>query len=185
MKPRMVFAVLSFVFFAVLASAPSLVEAQATSTPSFSDSTDGLQKLVWAMIAAEKSGGAHAVAPFLQSLELPNASDWFIATFGPESGQTLAIFYDAWAAPRDSQITGDIARINALQMNDVAALSFTRPGDEGATGKDNYFLGLVKQAQPFYAVNFQSESGATMRWAYLCTWMERFAILARLPICAR
>lgn len=166
MKSRMVCAVLSLVFFAVLVSAPTVARAQAAPAQSFSNSTDGLQKLVWAMIAAEKSGGAQALAPFLQSLELPNANDWFTTTFGPESGQTLAVFYDAWSGPRDSQITGDIARCIAMQMNDVAALSFTRPGDAGATGKDNYFLGLVKQELSFYAVNFQAESGATMRWAY-------------------
>lgn len=165
MKPRMVFAILSFVFF-VFFGTPTPVQAQAAPAPSFSNSTDGLQKLVWAMIAAEKSGGAQALAPFLQSLELPNATDWFTTTFGPEGGQSLAIFYDAWSGARDSQITGDIARSVAMQMNEVAALSFTRPGDAGATGKDNYFLGLVKQEQPFYAVNFQAESGATMRWAY-------------------
>jgi TonB family protein len=32
--------------------------------------------------------------------------------------------------------------------------------------KDDYFLGLVKQQLTFYVVNFKSEDGATMRWAY-------------------
>ncbi|MFZ0639386.1 MAG: TonB family protein [Candidatus Acidiferrales bacterium] len=43
---------------------------------------------------------------------------------------------------------------------------FDHPGDPGATDKDDYFLGLVKQQLTFYVVNFKSEDGATMRWAY-------------------
>lgn len=167
MKPRMVLTFVSclFVIVAPIIARP-LPEPQAPAPSSYTNSTDGLQKLVWDMIAAEKSGGENALAPYLQSLALPDHAAWFSVIFGGDDGQQLAMFYDAWTDARNFQIAGDVARAVASQMSDVAALGFDRPGDPGTTDKDNYFLGLVKHPQTFYVVTFKSGDGSTMRWAY-------------------
>ena len=166
MKPRMVLAFLSCFFLLVLPVTTNCFPKQDTAAPPYPNSVDGLQKLVWDMIAAEKSGGQSALMAYLQSLALPTSATWFSAVFGEGNGQQLAMFYDAWSGARNFQIAGDLARAVALQMNDVAALALDHPGDTGATGKDDYFLGLVKQPHTFYIVTFKSENGATMRWAY-------------------
>ena len=140
--------------------------AQSDATSSYDNSTEGLQKLVWGMIAAQKQGGPQALAPFLRSLALPNDIAWFAGAFGGNDGRQFAAFYESWGNARDFQLAGDIDRAIAAQMTDIAAMSFTRVGDSGTTDKDNYFLGLLKQPQTLYAVNFKSENGLTMRWAY-------------------
>lgn len=164
MKPRMVLTFLLYVFVIAPITAKSLPEQDALRA--YTNSTDGLQKLVGDMMAAQRSGGYQALAPYLQSLALPDSASWFASVFGDANGPQLAMFYDAWSEARSFQISGDVIRAVASQMNDVAALSFEHPGDPGATGKDNYFLGLLKQTQTLYVVVFQSGSGSTMRWAY-------------------
>ncbi|MGB6876376.1 MAG: TonB family protein [Candidatus Acidiferrales bacterium] len=167
MKPRMVLTFVSCLLaIAVPIVGSSLPKPQAAAPSSYANSTDGLQKLVWDMVAAEKSNGEKALAPYLQSLTFSDSAAWFSAVFGESNGQQLAVYYDAWAGARNFQIAGDVARAIASQMTDVAALSFERGGDPGTTDKDDYFLGLVKQPQTFYVVNFKSEDGSTMRWAY-------------------
>lgn len=164
MKPRMVLTFVSCLFLMVSPMKAQPLPAQDAGP--YSNSTDGLQKLVWDMVAAEKSGGDKALVPYVQSLALPDSATWFSRVFGEGAGQQLAVFYDAWTEARNSQLGGDVGRAIALQMTDVAALSFARPGDTGTTDKDNYFLGLAKQPQTFYVVNFKSENGSAMRWAF-------------------
>ncbi len=165
MKPRIAFA-LTLSLLVVTSISPARPSEQSTNSSAYPNSTDGLQKLVWDMVAAQKSGGDGALAPYLQSLALPNSAAWFSEAFGQDNGSQLAVFYDAWTSARNFQIAGDLARAAASQMTDVAAMSFTRPGDLGAADKDNYFLGLLKQPQTLYVVNFSSTSGASLRWAY-------------------
>ena len=181
MKPRVILTFLScwFVIAAPIMARPR-PERQAGTPSSYANSTDGLQKLVWDMVATEKTGGQSALTAYLQSLTLPSSATWFSAVFGEGNGQQLAVFYDAWASERNFQIAGDLARAVALQMNDVAALALDHPGDMGATGKDDYFLGLVKQPQTLYVVVFKSENGATMRWAYFVYEAGAFRYLGPL-----
>lgn len=165
MKPRIAFALI-LSFLVVTSISAARLSEQSTNPSAYPNSTDGLQKLVWDMLTAQKNGGDGALAPYLQSLALPNSAAWFFAAFGQENGAQLAIFYDAWTSARNFQIAGDLARAAASQMTDIAAMSFMRPGESGATDKDSYFLGLLKEPQTLYVVNFSSAGGASMRWAY-------------------
>lgn len=164
MKPRMVLPLLLY-FFVIAApiTTKSLPHQDAAPYP---NSTDGLQKLVGGMLTAQRTGGYKALEPYLQSLALPDGASWFSNAFGDVNGPQLAVFYDAWSEARSFQISGDVSRAVASEMNEVTALSFEHPGDPGATGKDNYFLGLLKQPQTLYVVVFQSANGSNMRWAY-------------------
>jgi TonB family protein len=166
MRTRIAFALTLSVLIVTSISAAGPPSEQSTNLSAYPNSTDGLQKLVWDMLAAQKSGGDEALAPYLQSLAVPNSAAWFSTAFGQENGAQLAIFYDAWTSARNFQIAGDLARAAASQMTDITALIFDHPGDSGATDKDNYFLGLLKQSQTLYVVNFSSANGASMRWAY-------------------
>jgi len=160
--------VLTLLFCFSVIAAPIIAKslpAQDTVS-SYPNSTDGLQKLVGDMMTAQRTGGYKSLEPYLQSLALPDGASWFSSAFGDVNGPQLNMFYDAWSAARSFQISGDIARAVASEMNEVTALSFEHPGDRGATDKDNYFLGLLKQPQTLYVVVFQSANGANMRWAY-------------------
>lgn len=180
MTPRMVLTCLSCLLATALPINAKSLRAQTGSPPAYSNSTDGLEKLVWDMLAAEKSGGDQALGPYLSSLALPDSAAWFSTVFGEGSGQPLAVFYDAWTEARNFQLAGDVGRAMALKMNDVAAMSLERPGDPGTNERDNYFLGLVKHEQTFYVVNFKSETGATMRWAFFVYAQGAFRYLGPL-----
>ena len=67
--------------------AASLVVAQSAETrtaPFYPNSERGLELLMADMLALQKSGDAAALAPYLQSLILPNSEAWFTSTFGDE-----------------------------------------------------------------------------------------------------
>ena len=165
MKPRMVLTLL-FCFSVIATSITARALPEQDSLSSYPNSTDGLQKLVGDMMTAQRTGGYKALEPYLQSFVLPDGGSWFSNAFGEVDGSQLAVFYDAWSEARSFQISGDISRAVASEMNEVTALSFQHPGDPGATGKDNYFLGLLKQPQTFYVVVFQSANGSNTRWSY-------------------
>jgi protein TonB len=140
-----------------------------------------LHQLIADMLDAQRKGGPQALAPYLQALALPGSASWFSNTFGDENGRQFAIFYDAWASFRNSQLSGDLARALAEQMKQIEVLRFDNVSDPGTTEKDKYFL-LIRQApEPFYVVNFNSAGGATMRWSYFVFADGAFRYLGELP----
>jgi TonB family protein len=147
----------------------------------YSNSTNGLHQLIVDMLDAQGRGGPQALGPFLQSLVLPDSATWFSNTFGEANGRQFAIFYDAWASFRNSQLSGDLARALAAQMTQIEVLRFDNASDPGTTQKDKYFL-LIRQApEPLYVVNFRSASGASMRWSYFVYTDGAFRYLGELP----
>lgn len=156
-------------------------KVQTSASTPYPNSTDGLHQFVTDMLDAHRKGGPEAVSKYLPSLVLPDSSGWFQAVFGNESGGQLAVFYDAWADFRNSQLSGDLARAVAAQMTQIEVLRLEKPGEPGATEKDDYFLGLRQKPEPFYVVNFRSANGASMRWAYFVFADGAFRYLGELP----
>jgi hypothetical protein len=60
--------------------------------PTYSNSPDGLEALIEEMITLEKRGDTTGLAPYLQSLVLPNPETWFRSKFGDNNcgGEHLA-----------------------------------------------------------------------------------------------
>lgn len=58
--------------------------AAVPAIPSYSNSPDGLETLMKDMITLEKQGHTVALAPYFQSLVLPNPEEWFKSKFGDE-----------------------------------------------------------------------------------------------------
>jgi hypothetical protein len=50
--------------------------------PSYPDTAEGLERLMAEMISLQKRGDTVALAPYLQSLVLPDAEQWFTSNFG-------------------------------------------------------------------------------------------------------
>jgi hypothetical protein len=50
--------------------------------PSYPDSTDGLERMMGDMISLQRGGQSVALAPYLQSLVLPQPEAWFTSKFG-------------------------------------------------------------------------------------------------------
>lgn len=166
-------------FVAGLAGAEPSLRTAAGATTSYPNSVDGLRQLVSDMIAAQKSGGEQALAPYLQSLVLPNSASWFGSVFGDENGRQFAAFYDAWGSSRDFQLSGDLERVNAEAQVDV--LRFDKAGEPAATEKENYFLSLRQQPEPFYVVLFKSASRTSTRWGFFVYSDGAFRYVGALP----
>ena len=82
----------------VLAKQQSSPAAQQTPTivpaiPAYPNTPAGLEKLVKEMLNLEKRGDAAALAPYLQSLVLPDADAWFKSEYGDVLGFALASSY--------------------------------------------------------------------------------------------
>jgi len=65
--------------------------------PSYPDSSAGLEQLMKGMLGLEKHGDTTALAPYLQSLVLPNPDAWFKSIFGDTLGAQLALSYEPTA----------------------------------------------------------------------------------------
>ncbi|MGH9730513.1 MAG: energy transducer TonB [Candidatus Acidiferrales bacterium] len=79
-------------------TAPALQQTQTVAAiPAYPNTTAGLEKLMKDMLKLEKRGDASALAPYLQSLVLPNADVWFKSIFGDTVGAELAISYEPTA----------------------------------------------------------------------------------------
>ena len=65
--------------------------------PVYPDSAAGLDKLMKGMLELEKHGDTNALAPYLQSLVLPNPDAWFKSIFGDTVGAQLALSYEPTA----------------------------------------------------------------------------------------
>jgi TonB family protein len=157
------------------------LSSQAAEPAPYPNTTDGLHQLVMDMLDAQRTGGPEAASRYLPTLVLPENADWFSSTFGDQNGQQFAIFYDAWASFRNSQLSGDLARALAAQMTQIEVQRFDKPGDPRTAERDDYFLGLRQEPEPFYVVNFKSASGASMRWAYFVFAEDAFRYLGELP----
>lgn len=185
---KLAFILLFAAFFLLAASsavarprARTFNTAAALQAAPYPNTADGLHQLISDMLDAQQKGGYSAASKYLPPLVLPDSAAWFADNFGDEYGSQFAVFYVAWAGFRNSQISGDLARAVAAQMTQVEVLPFDKPGAPGTTEKDNYFLGLLQQPQPFYVVNFKSPGGATMRWAYFVFADDAFRYLGELP----
>jgi len=67
-----------------IASASGQTVADAPVVRQYPDTAAGLEELMSDMIALQKKGDTKTLAPYLQSLVLPNAERWFIAEFGDD-----------------------------------------------------------------------------------------------------
>jgi hypothetical protein len=52
--------------------------------PPYPNTVAGLEKLMSDMIALQKNGDRTTLAPYLQSLVLPDAEHWFVSEFGDD-----------------------------------------------------------------------------------------------------
>jgi hypothetical protein len=70
----------------------------ATPVPSYPNTSTGLEHLMADMLSLQKSGDSAGLAPYLQSLLLPDSERWFTARFGDalvaNSNQVQTIAWD-------------------------------------------------------------------------------------------
>lgn len=127
------------------------------------------------MLKLEKKGDAKDLAPYVQSLILPNPSAWFTATFGDEIGKELAAYYDRTSIDLPLSFPDMLAELESKHAGSPRAIRFTDSCNPNASDTEHPLLLRRTNAQPIYDVRFGSGwqyftmkyfaySGGAFRW---------------------
>ena len=145
-----------------LATAQGSVQAGAQSpqnaavTPSYPDSTAGLEHLVKDILKAQKAGDGAGAQKLVDSLLLPDYKNWYSAEFDEEVARTAIASYQASFA----SLTSDLARFFlAVQQNQssVWAVRFDDTCDDNA-GDHTFGILLARlHSVPLYELRFVKE----------------------------
>lgn len=150
-------------------SASSSINNSAPSIPVYPDSPDGLEHLMKDMLKLEKKGDAKDLAPYVQSLILPNPAAWFTATFGEKLGTAMASDYDRTRLDLPLAFPDTLSRIESRHLGKTQAIRFTDSCDLEATGSEYPVLLSRTQEQPLYDARFSSrtETATVSFFAYV------------------
>jgi len=130
------------------------ITSGATVIPSHSDSPGDLKKMFKEMLKLRKKGDTKELAPYVQSLILPNSDAWFRSTFGDAIGAALANDYDRTRAELPISFPDMLADLLAKHHTDPEAIRFTDSCNSHATEYEYPVLILRQNAQPLYDVRF-------------------------------
>ena len=148
----------------VLAKQQSSPVAQQTPTviaaiPTYPNTPAGLEKLMKEMLNLEKRGDAAALAPYLQSLVLPNADAWFKSVFGNKWGAKLARNYESANSDFSKTISKTLGLL-AKDDNDARFMIVSFDGSCGpqATQQEFTLLLFRRKKTPLYSVRYGLEA---------------------------
>ena len=153
---------------------PSLAQQTPASSvapliPVYPDSSAGLEKLMKDMLKLEKRGDTSALAPYLQSLFLPNPDTWFKSIFGDAAGAELALSYGPTARWLPQSMAATLKNLRQESLTDhFEVVDFNKPcaapsfmsiqgdSENKALGLPALkLLGFRKQHEPMYTVWFR------------------------------
>lgn len=140
-------------------SAPSAPQTPAATSvasgiPSYPDSPAGLQKLLKEMLKLEKNGDTKALAPYVQSLIVPNADAWFRSTFGDAIGTTLADAYEQTRIDLPLSFPNILGQLQSKHLTNPEAVRFSDSCNPNATETEYPLLLQRMNAQPIYDIRF-------------------------------
>jgi hypothetical protein len=146
---------------------PSAANA-ASAIPSYPDSPAGLEKLIKDMLKIQKDGDAKDLAPYVQSLILPNPDAWFRATFGDGIGKELADSYQRTSMELPLSFPDTLSQVQLKHMTKLAAIVFTDSCNPEATDTEYEVLKSRTHEQPLYVIRASSDTqvGTLQYFAY-------------------
>ncbi len=106
----------------------------------------------------KKNGGAEALAPYVQSLVLPNARAWFKATFGDQMGGQLADSYHRTRMNMPLAFLDVLNQTNSKHFGQPRAIVFTDSCNPDATAAEYQVLISRANEQPLYDIRLTSSS---------------------------
>jgi TonB family protein len=140
-----------------------------TAIPSYPDTPKGLEDLMNEMLKLEKKHDAKSLAPYVESLELPNASAWFRATFGDEIGKQLGDSYDRTRMNLPLAFPDILEQLRSKHLEHARAVEFTDSCNADASEDEYNVLINRENEQPLYDIRFSStsEAAALLYFAYV------------------
>jgi TonB family protein len=100
----------------------------------------------------------NALAPYVNSLVLPNAGAWFRATFGQEIGGELADSYDRTRMNLPLSFPDTLRQIESKHLSHARAVQFTDSCNADATEAEYQVLISRTKDHPLYDIRFTSSS---------------------------
>lgn len=110
------------------------------------------------MLKLEKKHDAKGLAPYVESLELPNASTWFRATFGDEVGVRLADSSERTRVNLQLVFPELLEQLNAKHFTHPKAELLTDSCNGDASAEEFRVLASRRDKQLLYHVRFTSSS---------------------------
>jgi TonB family protein len=155
-----------------------------SAIPSYPDSPAGLEELIKDMMKMQKGRDAKNLAPYIQSLILPDPSEWFTATFGDQIGAELTASYERTRIDLPLSFPDILAQLQSKHAGNALATRFTDPCNPDADEAEYPLLLRRANAQPLYDIRFSSgQQYVTMRYfAYVdgaFRWLGNFNL--RVP----
>lgn len=161
----------AFVLLFVLLCAPLTLAQQASSArptaalqqtplagpaiPVYPDTPAGLDRLVKDMLKLQKKGDAAALAPYIQSLVLPDADAWFKAVFGGKWGPKLASHYESANANFAETIATTLGSLAKEDDAKLAVVSFDGSCQSQATQQEFPILLFHRKKTSLYSVRYE------------------------------
>jgi TonB family protein len=145
---------------------PAIRQAAAPTIPSYPDTTRGLEKLIKDMVKLAQAGDSRALQPYLQSLDLPNAEDWYKSVFGDDFGKQLTAASQQVRATVQADAQSTLSTVLKEHLTDVHAVKFEDSCNEQATAREYPMLTWREGRQPFFDVRFSGAGNHYSVWGF-------------------
>lgn len=114
------------------------------------------------MLKLQKDGDAKALAPYVQSLILPNPAAWFSSTFGEKLGTALSDAYDRTRLNLPLSFPDTLSQIQSAHLNKPQATVFTDSCNQESSNVEYSLLINRTHQQPVYHVRLSSGTRAAV-----------------------
>ena len=141
---------------------PAIHQAAASTIPSYPDTAKGLEKLIKDMMRIVQAGDSNALQPYLQSLDLPNAEDWYKAVFGDDFGKQLTAASQQVRATVQADAQSTLSTVLKEHLTEVHVVKFEDSCNEQATSREYPMLTWRERPAHFFDVRF---SGGSNRYS--------------------
>lgn len=162
-------------------AAPLAAGAKTSSIPSYSDTSQGLEKLMKDMMKALKGSHHDEVVAYAKALELPDADNWFEAVFGQKLGPAVAVASERARNEIEMSAPDLIARVIREKLTDVRAVSFDEDCNPLASDSEFAFLNLRRKPETLYDVRFH-DSARQLVWAYFAYVAGGFRFIGNVEL---
>jgi TonB family protein len=145
---------------------PAIQQAAAPTIPSYPATTKGLERLIKDMMKLAQVDDSKALQPYLQSLDLPNAEDWYKSAFGDDFGNQLTAASQQVRATVQADAQSTLSTVLKERLTDVHAVKFDDSCNEQATAREYPMLTWRERPEPFFDVRFSGAGNRYSVWGF-------------------
>lgn len=113
-----------------------------------------------------QAGDSNALQPYLQSLDLPNAEDWYKGVFGDDFGQQLAAASQQVRATVQTDAQTTLSTVLKEHLTEIHAAKFDDSCNEQTTAREYPMLTWRERPEPFFDVRFGGAGNRYSVWGF-------------------